>query len=543
MTISKLIKIIPKRILLVLVISLIIASFDGIVNAQVFSYISKFTNETTLSEVLQFGILSILGYVVVYTGVYISERAKNRALKHFNFQLKERYLVEEVKKGTLEDKTSDRISVLLNEFKLLETNYYLLIFDTIYKLSMSIFSTLYMMFLNSQLAILFIGFSILPMLSNKFFGHSITRSSSDWTVQSQKFVQKLTDLFNSITTIKTYNAEQEVVSDTTNQLSDSEEAFEAVGNSQIVAQYASWVLSTLSFMIPAIIGLFLVINNRAEASDVIAMMLASDRVVGPLRNVASNLNTMKTTEPIREKITYEIDETIYLEEYFENSLDTIEAPSIEFDQVSFSFGNHSILDDVSLTIPYHSKILVTGKSGSGKTTILNLLQGYFEPNQGTIQYANQNNEQIVSSKEAHKYNLIARINQDPFIFSNTLKFNLTLGKEFSDEECLSVLEQVGLINELGKDSLYSIFGEAGSELSGGQKQRVEIARALLHNKKILLVDEATSALDKQAAAKIREVLWTLPSTVIEIAHNYLEEELINYNVEHYNLEDNRLIKK
>ncbi len=543
MTISKIVKTIPKRVLLVLVISLIIASFDGIVNAQVFSYISKFTNETTLSEVLRFGILSISGYTVVYTGVYISERAKNRALKHFNFQLKERYLIEEVKKGTLEDKASDKISVLLNEFKLLETNYFLLIFDTIYKLSMSVFSTLYMMFLNSQLAILFIGFSMLPMLSNKFFGKNITSNSSIWTIQSQKFVQKATDLFNSITTIKTYNVEPEVIANTTDQLSESEEAFEAVGNSQIGAQYASWILSTLSFMIPAIIGLFLVINNRAEASDVIAMMLANDRVVGPLRNVASSLNTMKTTEPIREKITYDIDETIYLDEYFQNSLDNIKAPNIELNRVSFSFGNQLILDNVSLEIPYKSKILITGKSGSGKTTILNLLQGYFEPKQGSIQYSSQNNAQIVSSKEVHKYNLIARINQDPFIFSNTLKFNLSLGKEFSDEECLEVLEQVGLINELGRDSLYSVFGEAGSELSGGQKQRVEIARALLHNKKILLVDEATSALDKQGAAKIREVLWTLPSTVIEIAHNYPEEELINYNIQHYNLEDNRLVKK
>lgn len=543
MTISKVVKSIPKRVLLVLVISLIIASFDGIVNAQVFSYISNFTNETTPSEVLWFGILSISGYVVVYTGVYISERGKNRALKHFNFQLKERHLIEEVKKGTLKDKTSDKISVLLNEFKLLETNYFLLIFDTIYKLSMSIFSTLYMMLLNSQLAVLFIGFSILPMLSNKFFGKNITSNSSIWTVQSQKFVQKATDLFNSITTIKTYNAEQEVITNTTSQLNESEEAFEAVGNSQIGAQYASWILSTLSFMIPAIIGLFLVINNRAEASDVIAMMLANDRVVGPLRNVASNLNTMKTTEPIREKITYDINETIYLDKYFQSSLDNIEAPNIELNHISFSFGNQLILDNVSLKIPYKSKILITGKSGSGKTTILNLLQGYFEPNQGTLQYSSQNSERIISSTEVHKYNLVARINQNPFIFSNTLKFNLTLGKKFTDEECFQVLEQVGLISELGKDSLYAAFGEAGSELSGGQKQRVEIARALLHNKKILLVDEATSALDKQGAAKIREVLWTLPSTVIEIAHNYPEKELINYNIQRYNLEDNRLVKK
>ena len=93
----------------------------------------------------------------------------------------------------------------------------------------------------------------------------------------------------------------------------------------------------------------------------------------------------------------------------------------------------------------------------------------------------------------------------------------------------AILEHLGLIDELGEHCLDKLYGEQGKELSGGQKQRVEIARALLHNKKILLVDEGTSAVNKELSEKIRTIFFNLNITVLEVAHNYSRDSIHNYS--------------
>ncbi|MEB3365180.1 ATP-binding cassette domain-containing protein [Lactobacillus sp. R2/2] len=124
--------------------------------------------------------------------------------------------------------------------------------------------------------------------------------------------------------------------------------------------------------------------------------------------------------------------------------------------------------------------MITGASGVGKSTILNLIQGSIKPSSGKI-YLREKNSKINNILESGR---IAYIRQNPNLFNDTLRFNLTLGEDFSTKDCLFVLEKVGLINELGNDALNRYYGESGKNLSGGQRQRIEIARALLFNKKL-----------------------------------------------------------
>ncbi|MBA1392450.1 ABC transporter ATP-binding protein [Lactobacillus sp. XV13L] len=135
---------------------------------------------------------------------------------------------------------------------------------------------------------------------------------------------------------------------------------------------------------------------------------------------------------------------------------------------------------------------------------------------------------------------LAYIKQSPFLFNDTLRFNLTLGRQFKDEDCLAALKEVGLLTELGTDCLDKNYGENGNSLSGGQKQRVEIARALLYDKKIILIDEATSALDSEMSRKVQQVINNLDCTVLEIAHHYDEQVFKDNNFKHYVLQNETL---
>ncbi len=125
---------------------------------------------------------------------------------------------------------------------------------------------------------------------------------------------------------------------------------------------------------------------------------------------------------------------------------------------------------------------------------------------------------------------MARIQQSPYYFEASLKENLLIALEsVREEELLALLSALGLVEELGEDCLEKYYGENGAQLSGGQKQRIEIARALLHNKKILLIDEGTSAIDKKSSTLIRNKLAQLPITIFEVAHHYTESDLSLYD--------------
>ena len=239
-------------------------------------------------------------------------------------------------------------------------------------------------------------------------------------LMTSSYLGKVTDLFNGIRTIKTYLAEKTMFKDTENYLQQTENSYKKMNDYQAWAIFLSAILSALSFILPLGAGLFFVIKGQAEPAAIIAIFLASDRVVGPLRNAAQCLNEMKTTE---------------------NNNSHLNSPSIKIDDVSFAYNDKKvILTNLSLTIPFRTKILITGKSGAGKSTIFNLIEGFIKPTSGQIflQDGSQVVKNIAGSGE------LAYIAQSPFMFNDTLRLNLTLGKEFSDEECLKALKAVGL---------------------------------------------------------------------------------------------------
>jgi ABC-type multidrug transport system fused ATPase/permease subunit len=177
--------------------------------------------------------------------------------------------------------------------------------------------------------------------------------------------------------------------------------------------------------------------------------------------------------------------------------------AIKIQDLTFAYKEHQILfSNLSLEIFNHQVTAIVGATGSGKSTILKLIEGLYPLNSGQIYIFGQelNAENKLSIRQ-----LISISFQDTYLFNQTLKENILFGNpEATDEELNKVLE-VALIDQfISKlpDGINTILGENGVKLSGGERQRVGLARALLRNPKILLLDEATSALDNETEKKI-----------------------------------------
>lgn len=197
---------------------------------------------------------------------------------------------------------------------------------------------------------------------------------------------------------------------------------------------------------------------------------------------------------------------------------------ITMEHVTFGYDKGTILNNFCAHFEKGGKYALTGPSGCGKSTLLKLLLGCLPEYSGSIRFGNR---EIKDYCPEQLWRQISYIEQDVFLFNTTLLDNITLGEEFAEKQILKALRDSALDKDLlaMPDGLYTIVGENGSHLSGGQKQRTAIARALLHDRCILLVDEATSALDRENADRIEENLLSKPDlTLILVSHHLSEEQ-------------------
>ncbi len=211
------------------------------------------------------------------------------------------------------------------------------------------------------------------------------------------------------------------------------------------------------------------------------------------------------------------------EPYYEMKKDPFrgkETASIELRDVSFAYDEHkSILKNFNLKIEAGEKVAITGETGSGKSTLANILMGLYPVTKGKIFYNGVEVKEVGFEKIRENIGFVL---QSPLMFNDTLRYNLSIGNEYSDEEmyeALKVAQLYEFVQELPK-KLDTIIGKNGTKLSGGQKQRLSIARVLLDRPKVIIFDESTSSLDNDTETKLLDALddYIKNKTVITIAH-------------------------
>ena len=264
----------------------------------------------------------------------------------------------------------------------------------------------------------------------------------------------------------------------------------------------------------------LVLEDKLSINQFFSFLAAMMLAYQPVRSLATlNIGIHKGLSAAK-RILPIIDAEI-IDENSDKKLLTTNG-SIEFKDVNFKYStkNNLILDSVNLNIEGGKFTALVGHSGAGKTTIMNLIPRFYEPNAGEILIDNQSikNFSLISLREN-----ISLVSQDTSLFDDTIKNNIKYSNLNSTDEDIIEVSKLSYCEEfINKmpNGYETIIGENGVRLSGGEKQRVSIARAMLKKSKIILLDEATSSLDSETESKIQKAINTLTKgkTTLVIAH-------------------------
>ena len=282
-----------------------------------------------------------------------------------------------------------------------------------------------------------------------------------------------------------------------------------------VFQFASKLLP----LVVIIVGGIMVSKKMMTLGALVAFTEYSRNIISPMENLGWVSNEISSGIAACKKIDkiYEEKSSIIQKEE-PVILDNIKG-KVEFENVSFKRDNQVILDDVSFSIEEGKTLGIMGATGAGKTTIINLLERFFDISKGSIKVDGVDIRDM-DTKQLRRN--ISAVMQDVFLFSDTIEENIKMGQKdtISDELMEEASKLANADDFISKMPLKykTVIGEKGVGLSGGQKQRISIARALAKNNPILVLDDSTSALDMDTEHAIQEALDTIDATKIIIGH-------------------------
>lgn len=336
-----------------------------------------------------------------------------------------------------------------------------------------------------------------------------------------KINDQVEETYAAHTIVRTFNKEQ-----------DEEEKFNKENHQYYQAAWKAQFFSSLmmpmmvfirnlGYLVVVVVGAIQVIHGQITLGNVQAFLQYTNQFSQPIAQIANLSNTIQQTIASAERIFAVLDEP-EMSDKVENipSLTGKDIPKVEFKDIKFSYTDEPLIQDFNLKAPRDKMVAIVGPTGAGKTTIINLLERFYDPQGGHI-YLDGKDTCSMTRDTLRKH--IAIVLQDTWLFTGTIFENIKYGNEnTSDEEVYHAAKMAradAFIREL-PDGYQTVLDESASNISQGQRQLLTIARAFLADPEILILDEATSSVDTRTEVLIQEAMNALQQerTSFVVAH-------------------------
>jgi subfamily B ATP-binding cassette protein MsbA len=484
------------------------------------------------------GLVLVIGLVLVlfllknlfnYLAMYFITFLRNGVLKDIRNKMYQKitdlpisYYSEKRKGDVIARITSDVLEI---------QHSFLSVLELIVRDPLTILFTILIMFSISGKLTLFV-FIFIPIAGGiiSWIGKSLKKQSDDVQKEQGQFLSIVEETLSGLRVIKAFNSESRFFKT----FSNSTKRFFDFSNRLLNRQnLASPTGEFLGILVIGVLlwfgGKMVLIEKTLDASSFIAYMGLAYNILTPAKSISKASYGVKKGNAAAERVL-EILETENPISEIENAIDkTSFEKGIALENISFKYEDDYVLQNFSLEVPKGHSVALVGQSGSGKSTIANLVTRFYDVNEGQIKV---DGTDIKDFTKKSLRSLMGLVTQDSILFNDTVANNIGLGKENATEEEIIEAAKIAnaheFISEL-PEGYQTNIGDSGNKLSGGQKQRLSIARAVLKNPPIMILDEATSALDTESERLVQDALekMMLNRTSIVIAHRLSTIQTVN----------------
>ena len=461
-----------------------------------------------------------------------------RALAQYKSLAFER-LSEKGVRAFARENTGSYLSLLTNDVASIEEGYLKRGFLIVYHALLLAGSLAMMLAFSVPLTVVAVALSAVPLAVSVVMGREMGEREQAVSAGNERFVSRLRDLLAGFSVVKAFRAEAEA-----HRLFDAANA-EVEGLKRrrywweclIGAVSENLCGSLLQFGV-FLAGAWFAVTGEVTAGTVLVFVNLCNYLVMPINVLPQFLASRRAAAGLIEKLAEAAERN---EARRGEGVGRGLAGGVVLDHVGFAYdGGEPVLADVSLALAPGGRYALVGASGSGKSTLLNLLMGGEDGYTGSVRVGGHELRRIDAGSLC---DLMGLIDQQVFLFDDTLRNNVTMFRDFPEEAVLDACRRAGLGELVAEKGLGYECGEGGANLSGGERQRVSIARALLRETPVLLVDEATSALDARTAAEVAGAILDLEGPTRLVVTHRLEPALLARYDEIFVLREGRVVER
>ncbi len=499
-----------------------------------FDYIKEYANYYVQSLVTQYGALTVLAWLCVITAFMFLLRNLFRYLGSF-LLINYRVGVTKDLRGAMyrkilalpvsfftESRKGDLMSRMSNDVGEVEGNILGSLVELINAPFMLISTLVTLFFLSTELTLF--SLLVLPVMGTMIalIGKSLKKDSHEAQNEMGNIFSIVDETLKSTKVIKIFSAEKIMDSRFMQSMQKWINSSIRLGRKKELASPMSEFLGSVTFLIIAWYGgKQIIVEKSISPADFLVFLGIFFQILPPVKSLSQSISNVQKGEASLERVLQILDADVKIDEVPNPVAISTLNKAIEFNNIGFYYDkDHTILKNFSLSIPKGKTVALVGQSGSGKTTIANLLARFYDVSEGEILIDGTNIKNL-RLKEYRK--LLGMVTQESVLFNDTVYNNILMGKPDATREEVIAAAKIANADSFisGLPEGYdSNIGDDGGKLSGGQKQRVSIARAVLKNPPIMILDEATSALDTESERFVQDALEKMMEkrTSLVIAH-------------------------